>query len=358
MIPVSIPTLYKEDKKLVIQALQDNFVANGPHIELFEKEFASYCNRKYAVTCSNGTVALYLAVRALNLPAGSEVILPTMTILSCLTAIKENGLVPVFCDVDSKTWNVDFKSIREKITVDTSAVLVVDTYGLMADSSKLLQLKQDYPDLKVIEDASEAHGALHNESIAGSLGDISTFSFYSNKIITTGEGGCVLTNDEDTYKTLLGLRNLNFTDRKKYIHSDIAFNFRLTNLQCCIGLGQLHNIDKTLRQRRRIGKRYSTNLKQHPSIQIPVQPRGYKNVYWYYAVTVKSNHSEVLQALTKNGIDYRHFFHPLHKQPFVNSSETLPNSEYAYEHGILLPTYTTLTNQQIDFISNTILQAL
>jgi len=356
MIPISIPKLYEEDKDLAKKAIDDNFIANGEQIIQFENEFAKFCNRKYAVTCCNGTVALYMAVKALNLPKGSEVIVPSMTILSCLTSITENGLVPVFCDIDIDTWNVDFKSIESKITENTSAIIVVNTYGLVVDPNKVMTLKTKYPEIKIIEDASESHGASYENIIAGSIGDIATFSFYSNKIITMGEGGCILTDNIDTYNQLLMLRNLNFTERKRYIHSDIGFNFRLTNMQASIGLGQLHNIDKTISDRKRVASRYNQWFETNDKIQIPLQPKGYNNVYWYYSILVKTNYDIVLQALTENEIDYRHFFYPLHKQPFINSKETLPSSEYVSKHGLILPTYSELTNDQIDYIANTILK--
>jgi perosamine synthetase len=357
MIPISIPYLYEEDKQLAIKAIQDGFIANGKQISEFEEKFASYCNRKYGVTCSNGTVALYLAIKALNLPEGSEVILPSMTIMSCLTAIVENSLTPVFCDINPITWNIDIESVRSKITPNTSALIVVDTYGLTVNVDEINKLKQDYPNIKVIEDASEAHGSNYKGIKAGSVGDISTFSFYANKIITTGEGGMVLTDDEETYQRLLLLKNLNFTHRKKYIHSDAGWNFRLTNLQCCLGLGQLQNIDKTIEQRRRIAERYNNNLK-HVHIQLPFEDENNYNVYWYYSILVKSNYDNVLKSLDDNGIDYRHFFYPLHLQPFMKTNISLPVSQYVAEQGLILPTFTELTNNQIDFISETILKQL
>ena len=358
MIPISIPHLYDEDKVLLKKAIDENFIAHGEQISMFETQFAKFCNRKYAVTCSNGTVALYLAVKALNLPKGSEVILPSMTIVSCLTAVLENDLVPVFCDINNKTWNVDFDTISSKITNNTSAVIIVNTYGLMVDPTDIIKLNERYPNIKVIEDASESHGASFNQIKAGSLGDISTFSFYANKIITMGEGGCILTDSEDMYTKLLSLRNLNFIDRKKYLHSEAGFNFRITNMQACIGLGQLHNVDITISNRKRVASIYNANFKNNIKIQIPYNAELIDNVYWYYGIIVKENYDEVLHSLIRNDIDYRHFFSPLHKQPFINKTDTLPNSEYAYNHGILLPIYTTLENDKVHFISNVILEAL
>jgi perosamine synthetase len=305
MIPISIPHLYKEDKQYAIKAIKDGYIGQGDNIKLFEEKFSNYCGRTYGVTCSNGTVALYLAIKALNLPKGSEVIIPSMTIVSCLTAVLENDLIPVFCDVHPDTWNIDFKSALYKINSNTSAVIVIDTYGLTVSVDDILSIKLQYPDIKIIEDASEAHGASYWDYKAGSIGDISTFSFYSNKIITTGEGGMILTDDIKIYERLISHRNLNFIERNKYIHSEAGWNF---------------------------------------------------NVYWYYGIVVKKNYDKVLKALEDNNIEYRHFFYPLHKQPFIDSKEVIKNSEFSFENGILLPIFNKLTTSQIKLISEVILK--
>lgn len=358
MIPISIPHLYKEDKQYAIKAIKDGHIGQGNNIKLFEEKFSNYCGRTYGVTCSNGTVALYLAIKALNLPKGSEVIIPSMTIVSCLTSVLENDLIPVFCDVHPDTWNIDFKSALYKINSNTSAIIVVDTYGLVVSVDDILSIKSQYPNIKIIEDASEAHGASYWDYKAGSIGDISTFSFYSNKIITTGEGGMILTDDKNIYQRLLSLRNLNFTERNKYIHSEAGWNFRLNNISCSIGLGQLKNINQTVNQRVRIALRYNRNLGKCSYIQLPFESFSHVNVYWYYAVIIKKNYDKVLKALQENKIDYRHFFYPLHKQPFINSEESLPVSEYLFDNGLILPTFTKLKNSEIDFISKVIIKAI
>jgi perosamine synthetase len=358
MIPISIPHLYREDMKLAIDAIKTGFIAHGPNIELFEREFATSCDRKYSVTCNNGTTALYMAIKALKLPTGSEIIVPSMTIISCLTAIVENGLVPVFCDVDPETWNIDMNKIRQHVTLSTSAIIIVDTYGLVVNVDAINQFKLDFPHIKIVEDASEAHGASYKNYMAGSIGDISTFSFYANKIITTGEGGMVLTNDVQIYNELLSLRNLNFIDRKRYIHNAAGFNFRMTNIQCSIGLGQLRNIDKTIKHRKRIAKQYNKLFAVCSDIQIPYMDKNYDNVYWYYSIIIKKNRDAVIKALEENSIDYRCFFYPLHKQPFIQNTDNFPITEYLSENGLILPTYTKLTNTQIKVIANTILEQL
>lgn len=351
MIPISIPHLYKEDKKLAIEAIKKGYISQGKNIKLFEEKMADYCGRKYGVSCSNGTTALYLAIKSLNLPKGSEIIIPSLTIISCLTAVLENGLKPVFCDSDLKTWNLCFSSLKNKITDKTSAIMVVDMYGLMVDSHQLQNFRLEFPEIKIIEDASEAHGSESNNKKAGSLGNISTFSFYSNKIVTTGEGGMILTDDKKIYERLCALRNLNFIDRKKYIHSDTAFNFRLSNIHCSLGLGQIKNIKKTLKARKRIADRYRKNLEGNKNIQLPLDKN---NVYWYFAILIKEKKDLLIKKLIDNNVDYRHLFHPLHKQPFIKEQQSLPNCEFLYEKGIILPTYTKLKNKKIDFICDLI----
>lgn len=358
MIPMSIPHLYDEDKNFAKQAIESGFIAHGEFIEKFENEFANFCNRKYGVTCSNGTVALYMALKALRLPENSEVILPSMTIVSCLTAITKNDLTPVFCDINLETYNIDFQSVRNKITDKTSAVIIVNTYGLVVDTDELQLFRNEYPHIKIIEDASEAHGGSHRNIIAGSIGDVSTFSFYANKIVTTGEGGIVLTDDEDVKKELMSIRNLNFVDRKKYIHDDAGFNFRMTNIQCAIGLGQLGNIRKTIFRRKEIAKKYNDCLQKNSYISIPYEDEDSFNVYWYYAIRINKNYENVLKELDRNEIDYRYFFHPLHLQPFIKEKEVLKNSESAFNTGLLLPTYTDLTDVEIEFISEIINNAI
>lgn len=358
MIPIFKPSISDKSKLYVSQAMEANDIAQGPFIDRFETTFSSFCNRKYGVTCSNGTIALYMAIKALNLPKGSEVILPSMTIVSCLTAIIENNLKPVFCDIDKFTYNIDFKSAQSKVTNNTSALIIVNTYGLMVDVLELKKFKVQNPSVKIIEDASESHGATYKDIPAGSLGDISTFSFYTNKVVSMGEGGIILTDNESIKNNLFNIKNLGFTDRKQYIHSHAGFNFRLSNLHCAIGLGELENIKNTIDHRKRVAHRYNNNFINMSEIQLPSEPINYSNVYWYYAIKIKHNQKKVLKILTENQIDYRHFFYPLHKQPFIKSKETLINSEDCFDLGVLLPTYNDLSENEIDKISNIIKTAI
>jgi len=358
MIPIFKPYIYPTSKNYASQAIELGDIAQGSFIKKFEESFANMCGRSYGVTCSNGTVALYMAVKALDLPPGTEVIVPSMTIVSCLTAIVENNLTPVFCDINPDTYNIDFESAQSKVSPNTSAMIVVNMYGLMVDVDRLKLFQKNNPHVKIIEDASESHGAYGASARAGSLGDISTFSFYTNKIVTMGEGGIVLTDNPAVYDKLMQIRNLHFIDRKKYIHETAGFNFRLTNLQCAIGLGQLAHISDTIEQRKRVAHTYNKHFTDIDVIQTPVEPVGYNNVYWYYGILIRENYSNVLESLEAASIEYRHFFYPLHKQPFINSAEVLINSEKCFENGILLPIFNELSDEEIEHIVTIIKQAL
>tara|TARA_Y100000592_G_scaffold14898_1_gene21614 strand:+ start:2754 stop:3836 length:1083 start_codon:yes stop_codon:yes gene_type:complete len=356
--PINIPHLYEEDKKYATEAIKTGWISSaGPMVKKFEDEFSKFCDRKYAVSVSNGSCALLVAVASLKLPKGSEVILPSTTIISCYNSIVQNDLVPVFCDVDLDTWTICPDSIEEKINDKTSAIMVVDLYGNMINVDRIKSIAKDN-NLKVIEDAAEAHGAKYKDIVAGSFGDVSIFSFYSNKIITTGEGGMVVTDDLDIYQNAVNMKNLYFENREKYIHSDIGYNFRMTNVQAGLGLGQLENVNKTIEHRRRIAKRYNERLRNNKYIQLPIEKENFFNVYWYFSILIKENKKLVIDNLTKNKIGYRHFFKPLHTQSFINAMDMIPNSEYLHSVGINLPTYNDLTNDDIDFICDKILEVL
>lgn len=356
--PINIPHLFPEDKKYALEAIETGWISSaGPMVEKFETEFSKFCNRKYAVSVSNGSCALLVAVSSLKLPKGSEVILPSTTIISCYNAIVQSDLIPVFCDVDLDTWTISPDSIEDKISDNTSAIMVVDLYGNMVDVDRIYDIADRY-DLKIIEDAAEAHGASYRDVVAGSFGDVSIFSFYSNKIITTGEGGMVVTDDLNIYTEAVNMKNLYFDSREKYIHSDIGYNFRMTNIQAALGLGQLENVSNTILDRRRIANRYNNRLGDSKNIQLPVERVDFFNVYWYYSILIKKDINLVIDNFKKNGIDYRHFFRPLHKQPFIVSTDVLPNSEYLHSVGINLPTYTGLSNSDIDFICDKIIQGV
>lgn len=356
--PINIPHLYAEDKAYAKEAIDSGWIsAKGPYVERLENEFAKWCNRSYATTVSNGSSALLTALYALNLPKGSEVILPATTIVSCYNAIVQNGLKPVFADVYPDTWTITPASVADKITDNTSAILVVDLYGNMVNTEHIANVARS-SGLKIIEDAAEAHGAYDKNYRAGQFGDVSIFSFYANKIVTSGEGGMLLTDDVGILNRAKNFKNLFFSDQKLYCNTDVGYNLRMTNVQCAMALGQLENVETTIQHRRRIAARYNENFKDSINIKLPVEKPGHRNVYWYYSILLTSGRDKVMRALDDAEIDYRSFFKPLHKQEFVNTRDSLPVSEYLYTHGLNLPTYNDLTNEDIDYISAVVLQAL
>tara|TARA_Y100000310_G_C20699729_1_gene828596 strand:+ start:2640 stop:3755 length:1116 start_codon:yes stop_codon:yes gene_type:complete len=366
--PINIPHLFKEDKKYAHEAIESGWIsAQGPFVKKFEKRMADYCGRKYATTISNGSCALLTAVKSLKLPPKSEVILPATTFISCYNAIVQAGLVPVICDVDLHKWTICPFDLQRKITPKTKAIMVVDLYGLMVNTEKIQAIAKHH-NLKIIEDAAEAHGASHLDVKAGGFGDVSIFSFYSNKIITTGEGGMLLTDDEDIFEEALAIKNSYFDDdRRQYNNTNMGYNFRFNNVAAALGVGQLENINYTIKRRKEIAHRYNFHFNSYPFFQTPFEDAHYKNVFWYYSLLINDDlcfrktralKNNIIKNLELNKIDYRHFFKPLHKQPFIDSKIILPVSEFLYAGGLNLPTYTQLKDKDIDFISNVIKEVL
>ncbi len=356
MILVCEPTLIGNEMKYVKDCIDTTWISSaGKYIEKFEQDFAKYCGMKYGVACSNGTTALHMAVSALEIGQGDEVIIPSHTIISCANAVLFTGAIPVFVDSRLSDWNIDPEKIEEKITSKTKAIMVVHTYGHPCDMDRIKEIARKN-NLKIIEDAAESHGGEYKGKKTGSLGDISCFSFYSNKIITTGEGGMVLTNDENIVEKLRRLRNLGFK-QPRYVHDEIANNYRLTNVQAAIGCAQLENIDKFAEMRRRNAKLYNTYLKDVEGITTPPELVGVKNVYWMYGILLDKDkfslsRDEVIKKLEELGVQTRTFFYPMHKQPVfqnskINVSGNYPIAEKFWNECLYLPSSSHLTQEQI-----------
>lgn len=370
MIPVNTPLFNGNEKKYLIECIDTGWVSSeGSFITQFEENMASYVGRKYAVACANGSAALDIAVRSLGLTEGDEVIMPSFTIISCAQSVITNGLKPVFVDSDFYTFNIKTEDIEKKITNKTKAIMIVHIYGLSVDIDPILDLAKKY-DLKIIEDAAEMHGQEYKGKKCGSFGDVSIFSFYPNKHITTGEGGMVLTDNQSLYEKSKELRNLCFSPdgNKRFIHEDIGWNYRMTNLQAALGVAQLEKIDEVVDKKRWIGNLYNELLADMMSINLPIVSTSYcHNIYWVYAITLKDDYpktaKEVMEALALKGIGTRPFFYPMHKQPvfvkkglFIN--EILPNSEKLYERGFYIPSGLALTQEQIFEVSQALHEVL
>ncbi len=367
MIPVNSPLLVGNEKKYLNECIDTGWISSeGPFVKRFEVGVANYIGRKYATACSSGSAAINIAVKALELQEGDEVIMPTFTIISCAQFLVTNGIKPVLIDSHYGTFNMKVEDIELKITSKTKAIMMVHIFGLTVDVDPILSLAKKY-NLKIIEDAAEVFGHEYKDKKCGTFGDISIFSFYSNKHITTGEGGMVLTDNEYLYNRAKSLRNLCFTS-DRFIHNELGYNYRMTNIQAAIGIAQLEQINTVKQKKRWIGYKYNEFLKNFENINLPIPKTNYcENIYWVYAITLKYNSSktakQVMSELKELKIGTRPFFYPMHKQPIFNKmglflNDKLPNSEKLYERGFYIPSGLALTEMQIEEVSSALNKVL
>jgi len=367
MIPVSEPLLAGAEAKYVEDCIRTGWVSSeGSYLTAFERAWANYCGAEHGVAVSNGTTALQIAVAALHLEPGSEIILPSFTIVSCSLAIIEADCVPVLVDVDPETWALDLDQVEAKITERTRAIMPVHMFGHPVDMPRVMQIARKYG-LKVIEDAAEAHGAEVDGRRVGGIADLATFSFYANKIITTGEGGMVLTSDTAIAARLRSLRNLCFRPERRFYHTEIGHNYRMTNVQAAIGLAQLERIDDHLERKRWMAARYNERLGDLPQVRLPIEKPGYRTVYWMYALVLSDDVPfdavELASRLQKAGVQTRPLFLGMHEQPVFHArglhiGEHYPVTERLARRGLYLPSGLTLTLDQIDAVSGALRKAL
>ena len=360
IVPVNEPLLLGNEKKYLVKCIKDGFVSStGPFVEKFEKKFAKRVNRKFAISVSNGTAALQLAFESLNIKKNEEVILPSFTIISCILPVVRCGAKPVLVDSDPITWNMDVSKIEKKITSKTKAIIAPHTYGLPIDMDPLLKIAQKYK-LKVIEDAAEVLGLKYKKRECGSFGDVSTFSFYANKHITTGEGGMVVTNDKKIAERCRSLRNICFNKKRRFVHYELGWNNRFTNLQSAVGLAQLEKLNSFIIKKRSIGKVYNKELSKIKIFHTPLDKQTFaKNIYWVYGLVLKKKShislKYIMKKLMKEGIQTRHFFWPLHQQPILKKmglfkKNKFPIAEYLSRNGFYLPTGLGMTSSQQKFV--------
>jgi len=359
-IPVNEPKLDGNELKYVTDCIKTGWISSeGSYVKDFENAFAKTVDRNHAVAVSNGSVALDAAIVALGIGKGDEVIMPTFTIISCAAAIVRAGAKPVLVDADAETWNMDVSQIESKITSKTKAIMVVHIYGLPVDMDVVLQLAERYK-LKIIEDAAEMHGQTYKGRLCGSFGDISTFSFYPNKHITTGEGGMIVCNDDALAEKCRSLRNLCFQPNRRFYHEELGWNLRLTNIQAAIGLAQLEQLNEHIKLKRIIGERYNQELKNVEGIQLPkAQNETAENIYWVYAMVLKNGQeaTTVMNALKEQQIGSRPFFLGMHEQPVFRKmglfkNEKYPVAEYIARHGFYIPSGLGLDLNQIPKIAS------
>lgn len=360
-IPVCEPTLGEKELEYVTDAVKSGWISSaGKYIKEFEEKFSAYCGVKHGVACSNGTVALHLAIEALGIGKGDEVIIPTFTMAASCNAVIYAGAKPVLIDSELNTWNMDISTIEAKITPKTKAIMVVHTYGHPVDMDKISEIAKKHG-LFVIEDAAEAHGAEYKGRKAGSLSDVACFSFYANKIITTGEGGMVVTDNDHIAEEMRKLRN-HFFGKPRFLHNKVGFNYRLTNVQAAMGLAQLEKIDELVDARRKNAKLYTQLLSDIPGIVMPKEEPWAKNVYWMYGILITPEFgmsmASLREKLLERGIDTRTFFIGMHKQPayhgddprFPDCSGMFIGSDTLEERGLYLPSSSHLKEEQIRFI--------
>ncbi len=357
-IPVNEPDLSGNEKKYLCECIDTGWISSeGPFVRKFEEEFSKTVGRKYGITVTNGTAALEIAVRAIGICEGDEVIMPTFTIISCAEAVTRVGGIPVLVDSDPDTWNMCVDQIEGKITPKTKAIMVVHVYGLPVDMDPVLDIAKRY-NLKLIEDAAEMHGQTYNGKPCGSFGNISIFSFYPNKHITTGEGGMIVTDDEELAEKCRSLRNLCFQREVRYVHEELSGNYRFTNLQAAVGLAQLERLGEFVEKKRNIGRRYTELLKDVKGIKLPKEYEGdNQNIYWVYGIVlgdeIKCDNREFVKKLGEKGIGSRTFFWCMHEQPvYVNrglfKDEKYPVAERLARRGLYIPSGLALTDEQIN----------
>lgn len=374
-IPVNEPLLGQTELDYATDCIRTGWISSaGAYIERFESEWARYCGMPHGIAVSNGTEALQVAVDCLDLQPGDEVIMPTFTIISCAQAVVRAGGVPVLVDSDPRTWCMDVAQIAARITSRTRAIMPVHIYGHPTDMDPLCALA-DRHGLTVIEDAAEAHGAEYlshrgTEPVwrrCGGLSHISTFSFYANKLITTGEGGMVLASDQRIAARARSLRNLCFRPERRFYHTELGYNCRLTNLQAALGVAQIARMDDIVARKRRMGVEYTRRLVPLSGVALPVQEPWARQVYWMYGLVLDEGTGldavEMANRLRARGVETRPFFLGMHEQPVFHKmglfrGETYPVAERIARQGLYLPSGLALTTEQLGRVCEAVADAL
>ena len=361
-VPVNEPVITKEAKEYVMDALNTGWVSSaGPYIEKFEQAFAEYIGVKHAVSVTSGTAALHIALLSLGIGKGDEVIVPDFTMIASVFAVLYTGATPVFVDAEPDTCNIDVGLIEAKITKKTKAIMPVHIYGHSVDMDPVLALGKKHH-LHVIEDAAEAHGALYKEKKCGSMGQVGCFSFYGNKIVTTGEGGMIVTNDDTLAEKARALKDLSHIPGRRFWHDAVGYNYRMTNMQAACGLGQLKHIDEFLKHKQWMAAAYEKKLGKINGLTLPVTKSYASNVHWMYSVRVEDGfplkRDAFRIALKKEGIDTRDFFPSSASQPvirklFGNTGKFLVSEQIARE-GLYLPSGLALTSAQLTYVCDAI----
>lgn len=364
-IPVAAPALIGNEKAYVLDCMESSWISSaGQYVDRFESAFAEFCGVRHAVSCCNGTAALHVALAALGVGPGDEVIVPTLTFVATANAVTYCGGRPVFVDSDGDTWNLDPSLLDDLITPRTKGIITVHLYGHPVDMDAVLAVAERH-NLFVIEDAAEAHGAEYKGRRVGSLGDIATFSFYGNKIVTTGEGGMVVTNDAALAAKVYQLKGQGVDPHHRYWFPVVGYNYRLTNIAAAIGLAQLENVNWHIGRRREIAAQYAQRLAGLPDIRFQTEKPWARHVYWMTSVVFDEHgpvpRDTVMARLADAGIETRPFFHPMHTLPMYQhlaKERSFPVAERLAVHGINLPSSATLSDEDVAFVCDQLAQIL
>ena len=367
IINVSEPKLSNKTKEYVLDCIQTEWISSsGSYLEAFEKKWAKYCNKKYAVSVTSGTAALIVALKSLNLKSGDEVIMPSFTIISCALAVIEAGGKPVLADCDLDTWCIQPNEIKKKISNRTKAILIVHMFGHPVNIDEIKKITKKKK-IVIIEDAAESHGSKFKKEVVGSFGKISCFSFYVNKLITTGEGGMALTNDKSLYNKMKNLRNLAFNKTRRFSHNEIGYNYRMTNIQAAIGLSQLEKITEHIKIKRQNTFLYNKILTSYDlPISLPTEKDWAKSTFWMYGIVLKNKKmtaKTLARKLFENNIETRPLFLGMHEQPVFKKmklfkNDSFPNTEYLSKYGLYLPSGLRLSKSKIELICKTLKRIL
>ncbi len=362
-IPVAAPALVGREKEYVMDCLDTSWISsNGQYIDRFEQAFASYSGVPHAISCCNGTVAIHLALLAFDLKPGDEVIVPTLTYVASANPIVYCGATPVFVDADPSTWCLDPAQVAAKITARTKGIIAVHLYGHPADMDPILKIAAER-NLFVIEDVAEAHGASYKGRMAGSMGDVATFSFFGNKIITTGEGGMVITRNAELARKMRLYKGQGMDPNRRFWFPVVGYNYRMTNIEAAIGLAQLEKIEWHLTRRKEIAAAYTQHFEGCSALSLPPHHAWAENVYWLYSIVLTDACSlprdEVMARLAKAGIETRPFFYPMHTLPMYANGvkgQNFPVANHLAERGINLPSSAMLSQGDLDYVAGHLLQ--
>jgi perosamine synthetase len=357
-IPVYEPWLGEREAEYLMEAVRSGWISSlGQYVDRFEREFARFCGVECGVSTSNGTTALHLALHAMGIGPGDEVIVPALSFVASANVVRYTGARPVFADVDPETWVIDPEDAAARVSERTKAIMPVHLYGHPAPMDELDELASE-AGAWMVEDAAEAHGAEYHGRRTGALGYVAAFSFYANKIITTGEGGMVITGDTELAARCRMLRDHAMRPESRYWHEEVGFNYRLTNMQAAVGVAQMERIDEFIERKRAIASLYQQRLADVAGISLPVEREGCRNVYWMFSILVEPpfplDRDALIQALRERGIDSRPFFHSLDTLPPYRAGAPLPNALRLSQVGMNLPSSPRLTDEQVHYICDTI----